>query len=239
MNAPQADALSEVLVECAAAAHTYGAGPTAVVAVHGADCVVHRGDRVALTGPSGSGKSTLLHMMAGLDRPTTGAVSWPAWGRPPLGRPGAVGIVFQGPSLLPDLDVLENAALPLLLAGVPDPVAAERARGALERLRIRELGASLPGELSGGQAQRVAVARVLAAGPQLILADEPTGQLDREAADRVITVLLEAADELDAALIVATHDEAVAGRLARRWRMDDGRLRVDAPGSTSDRRRVS
>jgi putative ABC transport system ATP-binding protein len=184
--------------------------------------------RVALTGASGSGKSTLLHLMAGLDRPTTGEISWPALGGKPQERPGLVGIVFQGPSLLPPLSVTENAALPLLLGGTAPEQATARAIAALSTLGIAELGGKLPEELSGGQAQRVAVARVLAARPRLILADEPTGQLDAAHAAQVADVLVEIAAELDAGLVIATHDPAVACRLAHRWRIHDGAL------STSD-----
>ncbi|MCY7340998.1 MAG: ATP-binding cassette domain-containing protein, partial [Pseudonocardia sp.] len=126
----------ELLVECVAAARTYGRGPAAVVAVHGAHCAVRRGDRIALTGSSGSGKSTLLHLLSGLENPTAGLVSWPAWPGSPVGRPGVVGVVFQGPSLLPALDVTENVALPLLLAGVPDAAAPQQAASALARLGI-------------------------------------------------------------------------------------------------------
>jgi putative ABC transport system ATP-binding protein len=228
--------VGDLLVECIGAARTLGTGAAAVVAVHGANCQVHRGDRIAITGPSGSGKSTLLHLLAGLDFPTAGIVAWPAWNGSPVGRPGTAGMIFQGPSLLPALDVRQNAALPLLFAGVPEAGAAQRAASALETLGIGGLADALPSELSGGQAQRVAVARVLAAGPALILADEPTGQLDRAAADHVVTVLLQTATELGAALVVATHDEAVATRLDRRWRIVDGRLSTDAhTGTTTSR----
>jgi putative ABC transport system ATP-binding protein len=215
-----------VLVRCVAAARTYGTGPAAVVAVHGASATVCRGDRIAVSGPSGSGKSTLLHLMAGLDVATSGEVSWPMW-QDWVGRAGTVGVVFQGPSLLPDLDALENVALPLLLDGVPQAAAMLRAGVALSTVGVGGLGGKLPAEMSSGQSQRVAVARVLAGNPALILADEPTGQLDRASADHVLTVLIEAADELGAGLLVATHDEAVVARLARRWRMVDGRLLVD------------
>ncbi|HEY0449600.1 ABC transporter ATP-binding protein [Actinophytocola sp.] len=208
-----------VLVECVDLARTYGSGAAAVVAVHGATCRIKPGARVALTGPSGSGKSTLLHLFAGLEHPTTGTIDWPA-----LPRRTEIGLVFQGPSLLPALDVTENVALPLLLAGHRPDDATERALQAMSRLGIDELAGSLPDELSGGQAQRVAIARVLAARPLLILADEPTGQLDRHTADRVLSVLLSTADEVGAALVIATHDPTVAGRLAEQWQMRDGRL---------------
>jgi putative ABC transport system ATP-binding protein len=133
-------------------------------------------------------------------------------------------VVFQGPSLLPALDVAENVALPLLLDGTTESDAADRAIGALQRLGIGELARQLPHELSGGQSQRVAVARVLAAAPRLILADEPTGQLDHVAAAMVIDVLLQATQELGAALIVSTHDPLVAARLPDQWTMHDGSL---------------
>ncbi|MGH3436914.1 MAG: ABC transporter ATP-binding protein [Sciscionella sp.] len=223
-NRHGADAPPRTIVECEDAARTYGSGRTAVVAVHGARCRVLPGMRVAVTGPSGSGKSTLLHLMAGLESPTAGTVSWPGLDGSPQGRPGTVGVVFQGPSLLPALDVTENIALPLLVSGESQDAALDRALTAMRRLGISELVGKLPDELSGGQAQRVAVARVLASRPVLILADEPTGQLDHVSADRVITVLLAAADELGAALVISTHDEMIASRLPVRWEMRDGRL---------------
>ena len=203
---------------------TYGHGPAAVVAVHGANCNVFAGDQIALTGPSGSGKSTLLHLLAGLDAPTAGEVNWPALGgRPASQPPGTVGLVFQGPSLLPDLDVAENVALPLLLAGQSDAEAVGRALALLADLDIGDLATKLPEEISGGQAQRVAVARALIGEPRLILADEPTGQLDHTSAAAVIAMLIGRAERLGAALVVSTHDPLIADRFATRWEMLDGR----------------
>lgn len=215
---------NDVLVHCSGAARTYGRGSAAVVAVREVTCTVSRGMRLALTGPSGSGKSTLLHLMAGLERPTAGTVSWPGLGGDPSGRPGLVGVVYQGPSLLAPLDVAENVALPLVLAGRRPAQARQDALEALARLDLGELAERLPEELSGGQAQRVAVARVLAGRPSLILADEPTGQLDAATGAHVLDVLLQAADESGAALVVSTHDPAVAGRLTLQWRLRDGAL---------------
>ncbi len=215
------------LVACDAVSRTFARGGIHVRAVYPTTCAITPGMRVALTGPSGSGKSTLLHLLAGLERPTSGTVSWPGLGGPPYGRPGVVGMVFQGPSLVPALDVVENVALPLLLAGIDEGDAVQLARAALDRLELGGLAGKLPEEISGGQAQRVAIARVLATSPQLILADEPTGQLDHATGERVLAVLLETADELGAALVVSTHDQQVARRLSSRWRMDDGRLRVE------------
>ncbi len=212
------------MVVCQEVACTFGSGTAAVVAVHGVSATVTSGTRVALTGPSGSGKSTLLHLMAGLETPTAGTVSWPGLGGHPLAVPGRIGVVFQGPSLLPALDVVENVALPLLLADTAEDEATTRAVAALDLLAIGDLARKLPEQLSGGQAQRVAVARALAARPALILADEPTGQLDHEAAALVIDVLLHATTALDAALVVSTHDPLIAQRLPSRWAMRDGTL---------------
>jgi putative ABC transport system ATP-binding protein len=217
-----------VLVECERAARTFGHGPVAVVAVHGASCTVSASSRIALVGPSGSGKSTLVLLMAGLDHPTSGAVRWPAWDSSPLDDPSRTGVVFQGNSLIPSLSAAENAAFPLLLRGVEPGEAMAQARDALALLGLDGLAGKVPDELSGGQAQRVAVARVVTSRPQLILADEPTGQLDRVAADRVLEVLLEAADHLGAGLLVSTHDPAVAARLQETWQMRDGELTVAA-----------
>lgn len=223
---PTGDA--DVVVRCEGVARTFGSGLSAVVAVHGVTCEFRRGQHVAITGPSGSGKSTLLHLLAGLDEPTAGTVSWPALGDRAALRPGPVGVVFQGPSLLPPLDVLENVTLPLLLAGAAARDAIAAAEAALGRLGLPGLAAKLPEELSGGQAQRVAVARVLAGNHQLILADEPTGQLDHTSAASVVDALIRAATDLGAALVVTTHDPLVADRIGDRWAMADGALSTAA-----------
>jgi predicted ABC-type transport system involved in lysophospholipase L1 biosynthesis ATPase subunit len=220
--------VSAALVVCEGAGRTFGRGHLAVVAVHGATCTVTPESRIALVGPSGSGKSTLLHLMAGLDSPTSGSISWPAWQSGPFQDPSRAGVVFQGPSLIPSLTAVENVAFPLLLQGLADREAMSRATESLDLLGIASLADKLPEELSGGQSQRVAVARVVTSGPRLIFADEPTGQLDRASADRVIDVLLEAADHLDAGLVLSTHDASVAARLDAVWRMRDGELGVPA-----------
>lgn len=226
--APPADEL----IRCAGLTRVHGQGTARVTALLGASCTLRAGMRVALTGPSGSGKSTLLHLLAGLDTPTSGTIEWPGLGGNPFGRPGVVGMVFQGPSLLPPLDVNENVALPLLLAGTASREARDRATTALREVGLDDLGARLPEELSGGQAQRVAVARALAAEPRMILADEPTGQLDSAHAGEVADLLLNAAARLGAALVLATHDTALASRLPALWQVADGRLAVDAPAAT-------
>lgn len=221
-----------VLARCLNVTRTFGTGLGSVVAVHDITCEISAGLRLAITGPSGSGKSTLLHLIAGLDEPTTGTVSWPAFGDRASLRPGPVAVVFQGPSLLPPLDVAENVALPLLLAGAREDEARSGAAAALERLALAALAPKLPEELSGGQAQRVAVARALVGSPRLILADEPTGQLDHASASEVVDALLETAGHLGAALVVTTHDPAVAAKLDVVWVMADGAL-VNHRGSLS------
>ena len=215
--------MSDTVVRAEGLAKTYGKGQAAVVALYGTTFELMAGDRVAVVGPSGSGKSTLLHLMAALDVATAGSLTWPALEPGGPRTPGAVGFVFQGPSLLPDLDVVENTALPLLLAGRDGTSARRSAMAVLARLGLADLAARLPTELSGGQAQRVAVARALVAGPRLLLADEPTGQLDHESAAMVVDALTSAAVD-GAALVVATHDAAVAELLGRQWTMADGRL---------------
>lgn len=212
------------LVVCEAAGRTFGGGSLAVVAVHGATCTVTGSSRVALVGPSGSGKSTLLQLMAGLDTPTSGSICWPAWPEGPFRDPSRAGLVFQGNSLIPALTAAENVAFPLLLQGIEHEDAMARAIEALRLVDMAGQAGKLPEELSGGQAQRVAVARVVNSRPGLILADEPTGRLDRASGDRVIGVLLEAADHLRAGLLVSTHDAALSRRLEVTWRMRDGEL---------------
>lgn len=215
---------ADLLCRCENVRRIYGAGPGGTIAIRGVTCSVAADAQIALTGPSGSGKTTLLHLLAGLDEPTAGTVAWPGIGSRNDLRPGPVAVVFQGPSLLPPLTVTENVALPLQLGGQPTPVARLAAEEALERLDLLDLAEKLPEELSGGQSQRVAVARALAGRPRLILADEPTGQLDHANAEIVVTALIEAATEIGAALVISTHDAAIAESLLTRWELEDGRL---------------
>lgn len=207
----------------------FGSGAGATDAVRDAWCVVSGKDRIALTGPSGSGKSTLLHLLGGLDTPTAGSISWPALGPRDLLRPALVADIFQGPSLLPPLTVLENARFPLVLQGMPDRRATEEAERALDLFGVLHLRDKLPEEISGGQAQRVSIARSVAVKPALILADEPTGQLDSATAAEILDRLLAAVDEIGAAIVISTHDPQVAARLAQIWTMRDGQ--VDTGGA--------
>jgi ABC-type lipoprotein export system ATPase subunit len=222
-----------IVAECSAVSRTFGSGTTAIHAVREVNCQIPSRARIAMTGPSGSGKSTLLHLLAGIDVPSAGAVRWPALEHDRHDRRRGIGVVFQGPSLLPSLDVTENVALPLVFGGQADDTARRHAGAALDLVGIGDLAGKLPDELSGGQLQRVAIARVLAARPALILADEPTGKLDHNNAERVITVLLDTASAIGAAVIIATHDPAVAARLTDRWVMRDGQL-VTHPDADRD-----
>ncbi|MGW0970750.1 ABC transporter ATP-binding protein [Streptomyces sp. NPDC002516] len=219
-------ATDDALVTCTDTALTFGRDARAVVAVHGANLTIRPGERLAIVGSSGSGKSSLLHLIAGLERATTGTVT-----RAPGLEPSDIGLVFQNDSLIPALNVAENAALPLILADLPENEARQTALAALARVGVRHLADRLPEEISGGQAQRVAVARVLSQAPRLILADEPTGRLDHASGARVLDALLTTADLARAALVVTTHDPSVAARLTQRRTMRDGRLL--APEETS------
>jgi ABC-type lipoprotein export system ATPase subunit len=210
---------------------TFGSGERAVVAVHDLTRTVAPGARIAVTGPSGSGKSTLVHLFAGLETPTTGTITWPGLTTGQARPAHQIGLVFQGPSLLAPLSVLENVALPLVLQGMAEAEAHELAHEALRDLEMDALAAKLPEEISGGQAQRVAIARVVATKPRLIMADEPTGQLDHSTAEHVVEVLIEAADRIGAALVIATHDLLVVQRLPNRWLVRDGNVMTMTPAA--------
>jgi ABC-type lipoprotein export system ATPase subunit len=221
--------MDDVLVRAAGLCRQFGTGPGAVIAVAYASFEIRQGERIALTGPSGSGKTSLLHLIAALDQPSGGVIEWPALGRPEDLRPGPVAVAFQGPSLLPPLTVAENVALPVLLAGGTETEAAAAAGTLIERLGLSDVASKLPEEISGGQAQRAGMARALMGEPRLILADEPTGQLDRSSALELIGVLLQQAEATKAALVVATHDTAVADRLPQRWTLTERILNTGAP----------
>jgi ABC-type lipoprotein export system ATPase subunit len=214
--------VAEAIAAASYVSRLFGDGAREVVGLINASCVIKAGDRIAVIGPSGSGKSTLLHLLAGLDESTSGSLAWPALGPQSELRPEKIAVVFQAPSLLPSLTARENVALPLLLSG-REREAQAAAVEALARLGLADLADKLPEELSGGQAQRVAMARALCARPRLIIADEPTCQLDHATARFLFDHFLEAIGP-DVALIVATHDEEIAARMPTIWRMRDGRL---------------
>lgn len=215
-------------------ARSYVQGRVAIHAVRQATCTIQPGDHIGLMGRSGSGKSTLLHLLGALDTPDAGTISWPHLPKGTSLRPSYVTDIFQGPSLLPALDVFDNVCLPLILAGLDQAAARGAVRTMLERFGIASLADAQPEELSGGQAQRVGIARALVVRPRLILADEPTGQLDRETASHTISTLIEVASEIGAALVVSTHDPRVAALLPICWQMHDGVL--DIGETTSSQR---
>jgi ABC-type lipoprotein export system ATPase subunit len=218
--------MAEIFVSLNNVGRTYIQGKTPVSALESVFCEVIPGDRIAVVGPSGSGKSTLLHIMGGIDTPTKGYISWPSLGKKETLRPRKVGFVFQAMSLLAPLTAVENAELPLLLAGEKPSEARNAAFKALSDVGLDAVSDKLPDELSGGQAQRVAVARALSSHPRLFLADEPTGQLDHPTAEHLFDVLLDSLKLTNTALVVATHDLAIAERMDTIWLVEHGRLEV-------------
>lgn len=215
--------MTDLLVETLGVARSFERGGKTVEALAPATCRVTAGDRIALLGSSGSGKSTLLHLMAGLDLPSAGEIRWPHLGDRDALRPRQVAMVFQSPSLMPPLSAVENVELPLILNGRGGDARAA-AMEALERVGLADLAEKLPEELSGGQGQRVAMARAIATRPQLLLADEPTGQLDQATGRALIDALLGWLAGSRTALVIATHDLAIAERMDHVWRMDHGEL---------------
>ncbi len=198
--------------------------------LRGVDLAVAAGETVSIVGPSGSGKTTMMMVIAGLERPSAGRVVVAGQNLGGLGedqlarlRREHVGIVFQAFHLIPTMSALENVAVPLELAGRRDAFA--RAEAALEAVGLGQRLAHYPGQLSGGEQQRVALARASAAGPRLLLADEPTGNLDAETGRQVIDLLFDLAGRHNATLLLITHDPALASRCSRGVEMLDGRLR--------------
>ncbi|GAA0313805.1 ABC transporter ATP-binding protein [Kineococcus aurantiacus] len=200
-------------------------------ALDGVDVTVRAGESVAVMGPSGSGKTTLLHVLAGIVRPTSGTVELAGQDLAPMSdtrrtllRRTDFGFVFQSGQLLSELPAEENAALPLLLGGHSRAAATARARDLLARLGLAGTERRRPGELSGGQVQRVAVARALVGRPKVVFADEPTGALDQATGREVLDLLTSVAREDGAALVVVTHDVAVARWCDRTLAVRDGRV---------------
>jgi ABC-type lipoprotein export system ATPase subunit len=217
--------MPEPLVKGVDVTRRFRQGDAEVEALRPATFTIRSGDRIAIVGPSGCGKSTLLHLIADLDTPTGGQLTWPALGQSGTLRPREIGVVFQAPSLVPTLSAIENIELPLRLAG---GVASPRATAmkALEWVGLAEIADKLPDELSGGQAQRIALARAIALQPRLILADEPTGQLDQATAGQTILALLASVEGTDTAVVVATHDPSVAQQMQATWLMDHGQIQT-------------
>ncbi|NUO40389.1 MAG: ABC transporter ATP-binding protein [Gemmatimonadaceae bacterium] len=217
---------------------TYVGGDGGLITVFdGVDLEVARGEMVAVVGASGAGKSTLLHLLGALDRPTAGRVR--IGGRALEGmnddeistlRNRTVGFVFQFHHLLREFTALENVMMPLRIAGVSDARASERAIALLERVGLGGRVHHRPSELSGGEQQRTAVARALVADPQVVLADEPSGNLDHSNSERLHELFSQLAHELEVAMVVVTHNRALAARADRVLQLEDGKLtQIDLP----------
>lgn len=199
--------------------------------LRGIDLDVSVGERIAIVGQSGSGKSTFLHIVGTLDRPTAGKVwvdSVDAFAHTASQldtlRNRHVGFVFQFHHLLPDQDAVQNVMIPALIGGLPPSEARQRAESLLERVGLADRLTHRPGELSGGEQQRVALARALVRSPRLLLADEPTGNLDPDTAARMLDLMLELNEEVDTTLMVVTHSRALADRFPRRLDLEHGRF---------------
>jgi len=218
------------VVECVGVTKHYEAMPPDVLALRGVDLAVEPGEMLAVMGPSGCGKSTLLHMLGGLDTPTSGQVTVLDRRIDELNetqrallRRDEIGFVFQFFNLVADLSVADNVELPMLLVGASSADARERRDELLTALDVAELATSSPRELSGGQQQRVAIARALVNRPSLLLADEPTGNLDSAAAGEVLALLRDQTGE-DRSMVMVTHDPRVANLADRVALMEDGAL---------------
>ncbi len=215
--------MDKTLVSLENVGRNFSLGGELVIALADVTCQVKAGDRIAIMGPSGSGKSTLMALMAQLDEPTSGSVTWPGMDTTRGLRPRHIGLAFQSASLIPSLSVIENIEMPLLILGDVQNTKS-RALAALDIVALSGLADRLPEEISGGQAQRVGIARALVTYPELILADEPTGQLDQATAKLLVKALLVHARKTGAALVIATHDHAVACQMKSIWHTEHGRL---------------
>lgn len=223
--------MTEVLLQGQQINKIYDDGSGQVQVLDNVDFTVNAAEMVAIVGASGSGKSTLMHILAGLDRPTSGTVLFQGedvtrWSASQLAqwRNRNLGFVYQFHHLLPEFNALENVAMPLLIQGRPAVEAKQRAAELLERVGLGHRLEHRPAQLSGGERQRVAVARAFANQPKLIIADEPTGNLDGETAEAVYQLMLQLNREQNTAFIIVTHDEHLAAQLQRTERLSRGHL---------------
>ena len=224
--------MSKKVINCRGVSKSFYQGDVPVHVLRNVDLTVNEGETVAIVGASGSGKSTLLHILGGLDAPTSGEVDVMGQRIDKLTpveqgklRNVALGFVYQFHHLLPEFTALENVAIPLAIRGEATAIAKERAAAILAEVGLSHRLTHKPGELSGGERQRVAVARALVTHPACVLADEPTGNLDRGTADHVFELILELNAKYKTALVMVTHDPSLAAKMQRTLTLTDGSLR--------------
>lgn len=223
--------MNNIVLKCEKVGKSYNDGALNVQVLNGLDLEVAQGQSVSVIGSSGSGKSTLLHILGGLDMPSEGRVvlmgqDLGQMGQKQLGllRNQYLGFVYQFHHLLPEFSALENVMMPLLIGKKPKAEAEAQAAAMLEKVGLKQRMLHRPSELSGGERQRAAIARALVTRPKCLLADEPTGNLDRKNAQNVLDMMLDLKNELGTSLIVVTHDDELAVRFERVMTMQDGRL---------------
>lgn len=239
MNSKTSKAAGGILLELKNVQRNYEQGGSVIEVLRDASLEVRGGEITALVGPSGSGKSTLLNIAGLLEKPTAGEVTIDGVATSRLGggkrgrlRGSHIGFVFQFHRLLPEFSALENVMIPQMLNGLVRDEAAERAEQLLAMVGLRQRCDHRPGALSGGEQQRVAIARAIAPRPRILLADEPTGNLDSGTSERVISTLFEATKAAGAALVLVTHDAALAEQCGRVLTIEDGRIVQDRASSS-------